>query len=551
MSLAPRPVPDVPEQTALIARSAFPKGHPYLMLRDELGSIFTDEDFIDLFPSRGQPAYSPWRLALITIMQFREKLTDRQAADAVRARIDWKYMLGLELTDSGFDFSVLSEFRDRLIDGSSEELLLDKLLARFKELGVLKGRGNQRMDSTRVLSAVRELSRLELVIETMRATLNELADVSPEWLKRVAPQHWYKRYGSPAYNVRLPQSNKERKAYMKEVGKDGFELLRLLEKAPKEAQTLAIVAHMRSVWQWQFRQGKPPDKQASNEVSLNENPGKAGLRPDSPYDHDIRYANKGRGAWVGYALQLSETCDEGLPQLIVHVLTTPASTHDSHAVPVMHGALEKKGLLPEKHLVDSHYAVAKRIVAARNDYSVALIGTTMTTSSQQSRNREGFGTDDFTIDWAAKEVWCPQGKKSEAWGEYETKRMGRFVRIRFAKEDCEACPVRRKCTTGTRPRQLTFKRKEDYDVLQEMRSYMSSEQGKIFYNLRSGIEGTIAKGVRGYGMRKTRYRGLKKTHLGHVATAAAMNLDRYIDYRMERKKSKIRVSRFAALAPRT
>jgi transposase len=124
MSLHPMPAPSVPQLTAEVARAAFPKGNPYLSLRDEMGTIFQDDDFLDLYATEGQPGLSPWRLAWITIMQFRETLSDRQAAEAVRARIDWKYFLGLELTDPGFDFSVLSEFRDRLLAGSAEERLL-------------------------------------------------------------------------------------------------------------------------------------------------------------------------------------------------------------------------------------------------------------------------------------------------------------------------------------------------------------------------------------------------------------------------------------------
>src|SRR4051794_3813038 len=115
MSLHPQLIDPIPEQTILIARAAFPKGSPFMRMRDELGTIYEDHLFADLFPRRGQPAEAPWRLALITVMQFAEGLTDRQAADAVRGHIDWKYALGLELTDSGFDFSVLSKFRARLL----------------------------------------------------------------------------------------------------------------------------------------------------------------------------------------------------------------------------------------------------------------------------------------------------------------------------------------------------------------------------------------------------------------------------------------------------
>ena len=187
MSLRPRPIGPVPEQTAQVAHAAFPKGNPYLTLRDHLGTIFQDEDFTTLFPTWGYPGLPPWRLALVTLMQFREHLADRQAAEAVRARIDWKYLLGLDLTDPGFDFSVLSEFRDRLLAGSAEGLLLDKLLERCRTMGLLTARGQQRTDSTHVLAAIRVMNRLELVAETLRATLNALATVAPAWLQAWRP----------------------------------------------------------------------------------------------------------------------------------------------------------------------------------------------------------------------------------------------------------------------------------------------------------------------------------------------------------------------------
>ena len=141
MSLHPHIIEPVPEETARVAHAAFPKGHPYLTFRDALGTIFQDEDFTALFPAWGQPGLPPWRLALVTIMQFRENLADRQAAEAVRARIDWKYLLSLELTNPGFDFSVLSEFRDRLLAASAEALLLDKLLERCQRCRPAQGAG--------------------------------------------------------------------------------------------------------------------------------------------------------------------------------------------------------------------------------------------------------------------------------------------------------------------------------------------------------------------------------------------------------------------------
>src|SRR5918911_229374 len=225
LSLPPAPWGPVPEETARVARAAFPKGTLYLRLRDELGPLYDDALFTDLFPSRGQPAEAPWRLALVTILQFAENLPDRQAAEAVRSRIDWKYLLGLELTDSGFDATVLCEFRARLVAGAAEQRLLDRLLTLARERGLLKPRGRQRTDSTHVLAAIHVLNRLECVGETLRHALNSLAVVAPEWLREQVPADWYERYGSRVDNYRLPKADAEREALAELIGVDGGRLL--------------------------------------------------------------------------------------------------------------------------------------------------------------------------------------------------------------------------------------------------------------------------------------------------------------------------------------
>src|SRR5689334_24110293 len=261
MSLKPTPIQPVPEATARVARGAFRKGNPLLKLRDELGVIFRDEDFADLFPELGQPGLPPWRLALVTVLQFRENLPDRQAAEAVRARIDWKHLLGLELDDPGFDHSVLCEFRARLLEGGAEERLLHKLLEACQARGLLKARGRQRSDTTHVLAAIRTLNRLELVGETLRAALNELATVAPDWLRAAAPKAWYERYALRVEDGRLPRSAAEREAYARTVGEDGFALLDRLDEptTPEELRGLPKVLILRQVWERHFvREGGAP-----------------------------------------------------------------------------------------------------------------------------------------------------------------------------------------------------------------------------------------------------------------------------------------------------
>ena len=251
MCLHPNPIGEISSETARVARAAFPKGTVVMRLRDEFSTLYQDEDFRALYPSKGQPALAPWRLALITVFQFLEHLSDRQAADAVRARIDWKYALGLELTDPGFHFSVLAEFRARFVAGQAEHRLLDTMLERFKARGLVKARGKQRTDSTHVLGAVRDLHLLELVGETLRAALDDLAAVVPDWLRALAPPAWFERYGHRVEDSRLPRSREKREALALEIGADGFRLLDALDAptAPPAAHAVAMVQTMRQVWQ--------------------------------------------------------------------------------------------------------------------------------------------------------------------------------------------------------------------------------------------------------------------------------------------------------------
>jgi len=260
VSLKPEPIGSVPEETARVSRAAFPKGNTYTRMRDELGVLWEDEDFAGLFPTRGQPALAPWRLALVTVMQFAEGLSDRQAADAVRSRIDWKYALGLKLEDPGFDFSVLSEFRSRLLEGGAEHMLLEKLLEECKKRGLLKSRGRQRTDSTHVLAAVKAMGRLECIGETLRAALNALATVAPQWLRGWAPSEWYERYGPRVEEYRLPRSDTERKELAEQIGADGFRLLRKIETdAPEWLRDLEAIHTLRRVFSERYHEPEEPD----------------------------------------------------------------------------------------------------------------------------------------------------------------------------------------------------------------------------------------------------------------------------------------------------
>jgi len=254
MSLKPQIFDPVPDETSRVAKAAFPNGNVYMQMRDAFGALYADEAFAPLFSPRGQPGAAPACLALVTVMQFAEGLSDRQAANAVRGHIDWKYALGLELTDPGFDASVLSEFRSRLIAGQAEAQLFELMLTRFREAGLLKARGQQRTDSTHVLGAIHTLNRLECVGETLRRALNVLAVVAPDWLRAQVPPEWFDRYSRRFENYRLPPGKPERYALAETIGADGFQLLRWVyaTTTPAWVRQIPAVEVLRQVWLQQF-----------------------------------------------------------------------------------------------------------------------------------------------------------------------------------------------------------------------------------------------------------------------------------------------------------
>jgi len=545
MSLQPSPIAAVPEETARVARAAFPKGNRYLEIRDVLGTIYTDEMFADLFPRRGQPTEAPWRLALVTVFQFLEGLSDRQAADAVRGRIDWKYALGLELSDAGFDASILSEFRSRLVAHQASGRLLEVLVERLNEGGWIKARGKQRTDSTHVLGAVRLLNRLELVGETLRAALEEVATLAPDWVKSWVPQPWFERYGRRVEEGRLPKGEKERQQYAQQVGADGAQLLAKSgeEDTPAVVRELAALKELRVVWQQQYEQ-----QEGSIRLRNKDDLPPSAERHDSPYDPEVRYSTKRDMHWIGYKVHLTETCEQEQVEVITHVETTYAPVADVEQVATIHEALCAKGVPPGEHFVDSGYMDVRLLLAEQRSKGIRLVGPVRPDPRWQAQQQTGYAAADFTFDWQAKEATCPQGASSVQWTERTDSTGQAVVAVRFATQTCLQCPVRAQCTRSAKmPRQVTVHPQAEHEALQHARLYQQSEAFRQEYARRAGVEGTISQAVRAFGLRQTRYVGLAKTNLQEIGTAVALDLCRWVDWHRQKPRAKTRTSRFAAL----
>jgi transposase len=377
---------EIPEMTVEVAKAAFPKGNAAMAIRDKLGALFEDAEFIALYPTIGQPAESPARLALVTILQFMESLTDREAADAVRSRIDWKYLLGLELTDPGFHYSVLSEFRQRLLEQGAENILLNQILAQCEAAGLLKGQRKQRTDSTRVLAKIRSLNRVELAGETMRRVLDDIAQIAPDWLREHIKKDWGKRYGSPIDTHAIRKSKAKLEKLAQSIGEDGHYLLAAIyqEDTPPQICALFTVEVLRQVWvqQYYLVEGQSYWRKKDEQGFPT-----SGAMIASPDDLDARYSSKYGVGWTGYKLHVTETCDPEEPRLITQVTTTEATVPDSNMTDAIQEDLVSRDLSPETHWVDAGYVNTDNLLSSQ-DKGIDLLGPARGDSSWQARWRE-------------------------------------------------------------------------------------------------------------------------------------------------------------------
>jgi DDE family transposase/transposase-like protein DUF772 len=480
-------------------------------------------------------------------MQFAEDLTDRAAANAVRSGIDWKYALSLDLTDPGCHYAVLAKFRKRLVSGQAEQVLLDALLKRFQEQAFLKAGGHARTDSTPVLAAIRACNRLACGGETLRAALNDLAVVAPDWLRQQISADWFERYGKRWEESRLPQGEATRYAYAEQIGRDGLQLLNALSHAtaPRWLRERPIVDILRQTWVYQYS----TDEQGHLRWRTAQNLPPAGMRMDSPSDPDAHYGNKRSITWTGDKVHMTETCDDDTLHVMTHVETTEAAVTDVTMTEAIHQALVDTQLPPETHIVDAGSVDATLLVESPRDFHIALIGPVRPNISWQAKNEQAYDISHFHIDWEARQVTCPRGKTSSAWSTRQDRWQNPVISVKFAKTTCRDCEGRSLCTKAkTAPRHMTLRPQQEHQILQAVRQQQSTEEWKAQYDKRAGVEGTLSQGIRAFGLRQCRYRGLPKTRLQHLAIAAAINIDRLAAWLDGRPHAHTRTSRFAALA---
>lgn len=511
-----------------------------VLVRDKLGEWLADEQFAGAYGVRGKPGWPPSRLALVTIFQMAENLADRQAAEAVRTRIDWKYALGLDLADPGFDHSVLSEFRARVAAGGLDQVVLDTLLERLAAGGLVGAGGKMRTDSTHVISAVRDLNRLELAGESVRACLEQLAVAAPQVVAQLLDDSWGKRYAARIDTWRMPASETKKAELALAYGRDGHTLLKAVYAAAGSDPDLAFLArlHQAEVLRVVLLQNYlTVEDEQGREVIRRREADAEGLPPGrsritSPYDTDARWGVKRDTFWNGYKVHVTETCDTSggeaapPPHLIVNVETTDATVPDNQMTAPVHARLAGRDLLPAEHYLDSGYPSAELLVSSLATFGIALVTPMLADTSPQARAGAGFDRTAFAIDFGAQHATCPQGHASSHWNPVTQRGTGTIV-ITFSKGTCGPCPVRAQCTTSASGRrQLTVHPRDVHEAQLAARAAQDTKDFQARYALRAGVEGTIRQGVAVTGMRHARYRGLARTRLEHASAAVALNLIR-------------------------
>ena len=354
------------------------------------------------------------------------------------------------------------------------------------------------------------------------------------------------RYGQRFSDYRLPKGKPDRQQLAETIGRDGVHLLTQLygAAAPVALRALPAVETLRQVWVQQYYQesGVVRWRDAQNCPP-------ASLLIASPYDLESRYSEKRGRHWRGYKVHRTETCDDEAPRIITHVETTIAPDQDVTVVETMHHRLADQALLPTVHVVDGAYVSSDGLVASQQDYQVTLTGPMRQDPSWQARDPQAFDTSHFVIDWDQEVVTCPNSKQSWSWKPATDSRDKPIIQVQFHKQDCTGCAVRPRCTrSATAPREPTLHPKAQQMALQAARERQQTESFKALYKRRAGIEGTISQAVFTLGMRRTRYRGIKRTQLHHIATATAINLRRCIDWLQEVPRSKTYTSHFVRLA---
>jgi transposase len=483
--------------------------------RDALSELYCEEN--------GRPAVDPVLMAGVSLLQFMEKVPDRQASELVREHLGWKYALDLELGFKGFHPTSLVKFRNRLLEGEKPRVVFDAILERLREEKLIKKRSKQRLDSTHVLGLVSQMSRLQVIRETIRLTLKEIerqgADGDlKDW------DVFEERYCFSQIDWKQ-QSKEHLVKKAQEAGQDAWRLIEWLHLQGKALQESPASQLLERVFHEQYETGEQGVRQRDKEGSGN---------VKNPHDPDAQWSTKDttkQKDWVGYKAQISETIPEtpepkprGEPteNFIIEITTTEAIASDLDGMQRNLEAQEQHGQeRPPELYVDAGYVTDDTLAQSREE-DRELVGP----ARPCPKKGKGFDADQFDVDISARKAVCPKGKTSTQCSLINDSYKGSsYYRFEWGSQ-CDACPSQKACTANKSGRRILCVGIH-HDLLQALRREMKTEAFQKRMQQRNGIEGTISELAR-LGLRRSRYRGLAKTALANFFLGAACNVRRWL-----------------------
>ena len=527
----------IPAETKALVGKMLDEGTVYRFVGDVLFDRFHDEDFADLYSSTGRPAVSPALLSFVLIFKSLERCSNRQAANNLRFRLDWKYALHLPLDYAGCDQNVIAEFRQRLLANGVEARIFNAIFQELRDLGYYKPRGVQHTDSIAIHTHCRDLHRIELMVETLRKAVHDLLRAAPDWTRATLPGVWEERYAQPCKSERMKEE--ERQSLAVTVGDDGQWLLDRLEQDDTgDLRDIDAVETLRAVWSRHY------DKDADGHMRWNDDGERGGSQViETPYDPEARWATKRSQSWIGYKLQVTETDDPDTPHLITDIALTNAAESDMAALKDIRERQQAQDTLPSERFVDSGYVSGELLKDGRKEYGEELVGPIRGVGTPQAKIPDSLSQADFQVDWEAKQVTCPGGHTAVI----TTNGTCPELQATFNAPRCRACPFHDRCCTGAKKgRSLRFG--PHYPETHELRQRQKTDAFKQAYaQHRSGIEACLSALMRGQGLRTTRHIGRRNNHLHALCAGAAVNLARCAAWRTGYRPKK-RVARLGLLA---
>ncbi len=460
-------------------------------IQHEIAPRINITDFEVMYSEGGRPPVSPKVMILILILQYLERLSDRAAAHNLRYRLDWKIALGLELDFKGIHPTSLVYFRDRLLASDKAGYAFDLVIEHLVAVGLIKKGAKQRIDSTHIIGNVRELSRLELLHETLRLFSLSAKDagktLGPGLLDTL-------KYYSEDISIR-GISEQQRTKYAREAGLAMKVFIDWVTRLPQSSKlkTDASFETLTQVFAQNF-QDDGSDPEGPNLIKIAT--GKDHIC--SPHEVDARYANKVGSVWLGYKAQVAETIPaaEGDVSFLTFIDVQEATQHDSTAAAEYVAYQGEKQTMPSEVYADTHYNSSANIefLAAEG---IQLKGPVTPVPVKEAHEKN----QGFELDVKQRKIICPEGKETSR---FTLWRDGRASGT-FSKEACQSCSNSAACQPEKGGKRIVIR--PESDLLKQRRALMATEEFKLDMHKRNGIEGTLSGLVRGNGMRRSRYRG--------------------------------------------